>query len=182
MTDSTVVLNQEVVSQIKEACKSSATTYAYLQTAAICAADEMDTSLKITDALYAVTSKYSECFEGNHNLKAIFKDLLTCMYADSKPISFEQGKGDDKVEIHTTGNEACAMSKHKMRAGAKAVREEFGLGRKSGGGRAPQTPTAPTEAVSLASMLDNLLKSEDGVQALRDILKPRGFQLRKVSS
>jgi hypothetical protein len=186
MTESTFTPNARVVASIQEAVKTSATVYASLREAAQFAAPELDLSKALGESVREVRNNYSEYFAGDHNLQAVFTDLLTLHYAADSAVSFERKRGKEVEEVHTTAEQAVQMSKHDMRKAAKEVRENEGEGRKSGGGRKPRTPEAKSGTTknlttSAASAIENLLKSEAGIQALRELLKANGYQLRKVA-
>lgn len=182
----TFVANPAVISSIEEAVATSHSVYGSLRLAAQFAAPELDTDKPVGEAVREVRTNYSEYFAGDHNLQAVFTDFLTLHYAADTAVSFERKRGKEVEEVHTTAEQAIELSKHEMRKAAKEVREAEGEGRKSGGGRTPRTPTAKSGTTknlttSAASAIENLLKSEAGVQALRELLKAKGYQLRKVA-
>ena len=184
---SAFVANPAVISSIEEAVATSHSVYGSLRLAAQFAAPELDTDKPVGEAVREVRTNYSEYFAGDHNLQAVFTDFLTLHYAADTAVSFERKRGKNEVEeVHTTAEQAIELSKHEMRKAAKEVREAEGEGRKSGGGRTPRTPTAKSGTAknlttSAASAIENLLKSEAGIQALRELLKAKGYQLRKVA-
>lgn len=182
----TFVANPAVISSIEEAVATSHSVYGSLRLAAQFAAPELDTDKPVGEAVREVRTNYSEYFAGDHNLQAVFTDFLTLHYAADTAVSFERKRGKEVEEVHTTAEQAIELSKHEMRKAAKEVREAEGEGRKSGGGRTPRTPTAKSGTAknlttSAASAIENLLKSEAGIQALRELLKAKGYQLRKVA-
>lgn len=187
MTNVTHTPNALVVESIKEAVQVANSVYASLRSAAAFAAVELDISKPLREAVKEVRDNYSEYFDGDHNLQAVFSDFLTLHYAYDTPVSIERKRGKGEVEeVHTTANEAIHLSKHDMREAAREVRAANGAGRKEGGGRTPRTPAAkgsPAKnlTTSAKSCIENLLKSDAGVQALREILKEQGYRLSKVS-
>ena len=104
-------------------------------------------------------SLYAEDFQSNQNLSAWFGDVATLSLLGNAPISFEvkrtvAGK-PEKQEMHTTAAEAVTLSKHDLKAAASAAREGAGIGRESGGGRKPTTPTsAPPQAKTVFSTVE----------------------------
>lgn len=187
MTDSTFTPNAHVVASIEEAVKTSATVYASLREAAQFAAPELDLSKALGESVREVRNNYSEYFAGDHNLQAVFSDFLTLHYAADSAVSFERKRGKEVEEVHTTAEQAVQMSKHDMRKAAKEVRESEGEGRSTGGGRKPRTPeaksgTAKNLTISAESAIENLLKSDAGVQALREILRASGWRMSKLRS
>lgn len=174
-----IASNPEVSVAIKAACEASNSMFGFIRDAADIASQELNMMIPIGDSLAEVTGKYAEDFGDNHNLKALFKDCLTCHYGMDAPISFTVGKGDLAKEIHTTGNDAAQMSKHKMQAGAKVVREANGVGRKEGGGRTPRTPEAPKVA-DWTVTFNELMVTDEGLAQIKSLLVLHGFQLRKA--
>jgi len=186
MSKSTFTPNAQVVSSIEEAVATSHSVYGSLRLAAQFAAPELDLDKPLGESVREVRNNYSEYFAGDHNLQAVFNDFLTLHYAADTAVSFERKRGKEVEEVHTTAEQAVQMSKHDMRKAAKEVRESEGEGRSTGGGRKPRTPeakpgTAKNLTTSAASAIENLLKSEAGIQALRELLKAKGYQLRKVA-
>lgn len=174
-------VNAEVVAAINEAVSASSSVYASLRIAAEGASAELDVEKPAQESVREVVARYTEYFQGDHNLRAIFTDFLVLHYADSAPVSATVKRGGEEVEIHSTGKEATNLSKHEMRAAAKAAREDMGIGRASGGGRKARQPeTKPGEALSFLAMLDRML-GDDNIAQLRKALKERGYQLRRVS-
>lgn len=176
----TTELNPIVVSNITDAVNSYGSTYNSLQFAAEAAASELNTAAKPAEAIEAVLNRYTTAFDGNHNLKAIFKDLLTLHYADDLPHSYtDDVRGEDgeveKVERHTTAGVAAGFPKHKMRDAAKEVRAHYGLGRKIGGGRTASSK--PGDIETLTGLITRVLQSDSGVAALKLILNPLGFNI-----
>ena len=175
--------NPAVVSSIEEAVVTAHSVYGSLRLAAQFASAELDLDKPCGAAVKEVRDNYSEYFQGDHNLRAVFSDFLTLHYASDARISIERKVDGVMQEVHTTGGKAVELPKHEMRKAAKEVREQEGEARAAGGGRTPRTTTkAPVQSVyaSAKSALENLLKSESGVQALRELLKDNGYQLRKV--
>ena len=181
---STFTPNAQVVASIQEAVNSAQSVYASLRWAAEFASAELDHDKACGEAVKEVRNNYSEFFAGDHNLQAVFTDFLTLHYAGDAAISIERKAGGEVSEHHTTAEQAVNLPKHDMRKAAKEVREMEGEGRKAGGGRAPRAPEGKSGKVhnlttSAKSAIENLLKSEAGIQALREILKANGYQLRK---
>ena len=182
----TTQANKQVIAHIGEAMEARATLYSSLRFAAAAAAPELDTSKDAKEAVGEVVDRYAEHFTGDgaHNDKAVFGDFLLLHYAADAPITFvRKVKGVEESE-HTTGEDATQLSKHDMRKAASAAREDLGIGRASGGGRKPRpNQNGPVKGAlaSAKSAVENLLKSEAGVTALRELLRENGYQLRKVS-
>lgn len=180
----TTQANEQVIAHIQEAVTAHGTVYSSLRFAAASAAPELDTSKEVRESVSEVLGRYAEHFGDDHNLKAVFTDFLTLHYAADAPVSIERKVGGEVQELHTTGEEATQLGKHDMRKAAKAARDDMGAGRASGGGRTPRQPkNGPVKGamVSAKSAVENMLKSEAGIQALREILRDNGYQLRKVS-
>lgn len=180
----TTQANEQVIAHIKEAVTAHGTVYSSLRFAAATAAPELDTSKEVRESVSTVLGRYAEHFDGDHNLKAVFTDFLTLHYAADAPVSIVQKSKGVETEWHDTCEAATQLAKHDMRKAAKAAREDMGAGRASGGGRTPRQPkNGPVKnvKVSAESAVENLLKSEAGIQSLRDLLRKHGYQLRKVS-
>lgn len=182
----TTQANKQVIAHIGEAMEARATLYSSLRFAAAAAAPELDTSKDAKVAVGEVVDRYAEHFTGDgaHNDKAVFGDFLLLHYAADAPITFvRKVKGVEEPE-HTTGEKATQLSKHDMRKAASAAREDLGIGRAAGGGRkARPNMNGPANDLltSAKSVIGNLLKSEAGIQALRDLLRENNYQLRKIS-
>ena len=130
--------SNEVVQHITKARKASATMLASCKAAAKAAARQLDVNLPLRDRIEVVMFCYREAIDGDANVRANFKDALTLLACAEAPISIEV-RGE---EIQTTGAEAVELSKHKMKAAAKAIREDNGMGRKAGGGRKAKSEEA----------------------------------------
>lgn len=182
----TTQTNKQVIAHIGEAMEARATLHESLRRAAAEAAVELDTSKDAKEAVSEVVDRYAEHFTGDgaHNDKAVFGDFLLLHYDPDAPVTIvRRGQSDDNP-THATASEAIAFSKHDMRKAAKAVREDLGISRASGGGRKPrpnQNGPAKDLLTSAKSAVENLLKSEAGITALRELLRDNGYQLRKVS-
>ena len=143
------------------------------------------TTQLLPDVVKKAKDLYRDDFAGDHNALAYFGDVVLTSMAGTMPISFEKTVTVDgkkvKQEIHTTGDDAVKMSKHDVRSAAKAVREQIGTSRASGGGRAPQTPSKPVDVFSLVEFkkqLDGLFSHSGGaVQVVRDNLAGYGVEV-----
>lgn len=145
-TESTVALVAlpEVVAGIKKAEKAAGTMLAETREAARKAAEQLNPALPIAERIEQVMSCYAAALAGvNHNIRAIFKDVITLRAAESCPVSVDVvGKDGKKVEAHIAAAEAVDLPKHALRAAAQEVREVHGLGRK----KAERKPKAATPA------------------------------------
>mgnify|MGYP003658503640 CR=1 FL=1 len=103
---------------------------------------------KVAATLLAYTDDLAKV---DHNIKAIFTDCLWLLLAPTTAISIEGEVDGKKADVQTTAEKAVDMSKHKMRAAAKQVREAAGVSRESGGGRKPAQPTTAPEQVTADS-------------------------------
>lgn len=139
----TIVANPAVVAGIKKAEKAAGTMLAATKEAALLAAEQIDPKLPIGQRIELVMLCYADALSGvNHNIKAIFKDIITLKAAESCPVSVEViGAKGKKVESHITAGEAVDLSKHAVRSAAQEVREVHGLGRKKAARKA--APAAP---------------------------------------
>ena len=179
----TTQANEQVIAHIQEAVTAHGTVYSSLRFAAATAAPELDTSKEVRESVREVLDRYTEHFDGDHNLKAVFTDFLTLHFAADAPIVIERKVDGEMKEEYTNGEAATQLAKHDMRKAAKAAREDLGAGRASGGGRTPRpNQNGPVKGAlaSAKSAVENLLKSEAGVTALRELLRANGYQLRKV--
>ena len=130
--------NNEVVAQLTKARSASATMLASCKAAAKAAAKQLDSKLPLRDRIEVVMVCYRETIGDDHNVRANFKDALTLLAAAQAPVSIEV-RGQ---EIQTTAAAAVDQPKHVMKAAAKAVRDDNGMGRKSGGGRKAKSEEA----------------------------------------
>ena len=130
--------SNEVIQHIAKARNASATMLASCKAAAKAAARQLDKKLPLRDRIEVVMFCYREAIDGDANVRANFKDALTLLACADSPVSIEV-RGE---EIQTTAAEAVDMPKHAMKAAAKAVRDDNGMARKSGGGRKAKSEEA----------------------------------------
>ena len=130
--------SNEVIQHIAKARSASATMLASCKAAAKAAARQLDKKLPLRDRIEVVMFCYREAIDGDANVRANFKDALTLLACADSPVSIEV-RGE---EIQTTAAEAVDMPKHAMKAAAKAVRDDNGMARKSGGGRKAKSEEA----------------------------------------
>lgn len=190
-TETEIALNPEVVAHLDNAVTASSSLTREIRAAAIIASEELDFTLEAPKAVDEVIARYAEIYAESHNVKALFSDALYLAYCGNQPITYtpRSYRGEEKAEIHTSASEALvddSVSHNNFRKIASAAKADNGHGRKSGGGRKSGTPSTPKSgpvASPLADAekaIDALLASPDsGEKALREILKARGFQLRK---
>ena len=178
MTDS-IKANVEVVAEINMAITADATTYQHTRNAAELAAEQIIDTLPMSEALDPIMECYREVFGSNHNIKANFKDMLVCHYGMEVAISIPATKTEE--ELQTKAGDAVQMSRHKMRAAAKQVRESEGEGRSSGGGRKPR-PNAEGAGtlVDFTVTLTDLMARPEGVEKIKSLLRGTGYGLRKL--
>ena len=160
-----VVRNEAVVVAIDKANTAFKSVLSYTRAAAKAAAEpvlavEGTLPEKVAATLLAYADDLAKV---DHNIKAIFSDCLWLLLAPTTAISIEGEVDGKKAEVQTTADKAVDMSKHKMRAAAKQVRESAGVARESGGGRKPAQPTtapaqvaADTEEQAFAAWLANI--------------------------
>lgn len=139
-----IVALPEVVAGIKKAERAAGTMLAETREAARKAAEQLNPALPIGERIAEIMACYETTLKGvNHNIRAIFKDVITLKAAESCPVSVDVvGKDGKKVEAHIEAAEAVDLPKHAMRAAAQEVREVHGLGRK----KAERKPKAATPA------------------------------------
>ena len=136
--------SNEVIQHIAKARSASASMLASCKAAAKAAARQLDKKLPLRDRIEVVMLCYRDAMDGDHNVRANFKDALTLLACAESPVSIEV-RGE---EIQTTAAEAVDQPKHVMKAAAKAVRDDHGMGRREGAGR-----KAKSEAAENASRL-----------------------------
>lgn len=182
-------INALVVEQINLARQAYASTTDALRAAAELASEELNRELTPEDSVMDVLNRYREFFGDSHNLKATFKDFLLLQYADDVPVSTEVERLDKNgravldddgnpvmIETHVTAADAARdFSKHAMRAAAKEVREHFGIARKSGGGR--NKAAKASDVVTLTALIQRVLEAETGLDSLKEILNPLGYNV-----
>lgn len=127
-----IVALPEVVAGIKKAERAAGTMLAETREAARKAAEQLNPALPIGERIEQVMACYASALAGvNHNIKAIFKDVITLKAAESCPVSVDViGKDGKKVEAHIAAAEAVDLPKHSLRAAAQEVREVHGMARK----------------------------------------------------
>jgi len=135
----------EVVQHITKARNASATMLASCKAAAKAAARQLDAKLPLKSRIDVVVLCYAEQIDGDANVRSNFKDALTLLACADSPVSIEV-RGE---EIQTTAAEAVDQSKHVMKAAAKAIRDDNGMGRREGAGRKAKSETAE-QAVRLS--------------------------------
>lgn len=128
------------------------------------AAAQLNPALPLAERLDAVMSLYAEDFKtAGHNVKALFKDALLLLAADTCPVSVEViGKDGKKVEAQTTAGAAVDLPKHAMREAAREVREVHGMARAKGAGRKANDAKAPAATTEPAP---DMVKNESEVFA-----------------
>jgi hypothetical protein len=160
-----VVRNEVAVEEIQKAGKAFGTVLDHTRAAAKAIADTMLTNTTpLKERVAAVLTAYADDLaKVDHNVKAIFTDCLILCLAPDAAISLEGKVDGKKVDIHTTAKDAVDMSKHKLQAAVKQVREANGMARATGGGRKPAQPvtaptqvTADTEELAFAAWLSNI--------------------------
>lgn len=165
MKDSKVIVKKDIAAMIDAAVNAANSAYDAARNAGIEAAKQARKDDDLKTNLDNIMSAYAEHLNVNHNVKAWFKDALTLSLAADESISFEKERTVDgekvKEEIHTTGAEAAKMSKNDMRKAAKELRDDLGMGRKAGGGRAPKQPVAKVETKTAAETVTNSAAVKD---------------------
>ena len=170
---------EAVSASLKAACKASGSMLQACKEAAKAAARQLDANLPLLERINKVMLCYKDVIGGDNNVRANFKDGLTLLACAQAPVSIEV-RG---VEVHTTAEKALDMPKHAMKAAAKAVREENGIGRATIAKRAPTQPSAPV--VTPVDQMMRIIASniEAGEEAfiakLKATLAANGYLLKK---
>ena len=128
----------EVVQHITKARNASKSMLASCKAAAKAAARQLDVNLPLRDRIEVVMFCYRENIDGDANVRSNFKDALTLLACADSPVSIEV-RGE---EIQTTAAKAVDEPKHVMKAAAKAIRDDNGMGRREGAGRKPKSEQA----------------------------------------
>ena len=150
--------NREVVAQLTKAREASSSMLASCKAAAKAAARQLDPKLPLRDRIEVVMICYRETLDGDHNVRANFKDALTLLACAESPVSLSV-RGE---EIQTTAGEAVDQPKHVMKAAAKAVREDNGIGRREGAGRKPKSEAAENASRLSPAKLDTTSTDQRG--------------------
>jgi tRNA pseudouridine-54 N-methylase len=140
----------EVVQHITRARTASASMLKSCMSAAKAAAKQLDTNLPLKTRIDLVVLCYSEVIDGDANVRSNFKDALTLLACAESPVSVVV-RGE---EIQTTAAEAVDMPRHTMKAAAKAVRDDNGIGRREGAGRKPKSEQAEQASRISSAKLD----------------------------
>ena len=171
-----IVLNDAIVATIKKGVEHSATARGCIREAALEYINGLPfeyTTDDIGDIVKHGRELYRDIFNGDNNLFTYFGEVITLKMAGDMPVSFVDSKNKEQ---QMTAVEAIDLTKHDLQKAAKAVRDDLGIGRESGGGRKPQTPTsAPVQhvfsMVEFKSQLAGLFgHSKNPVEVLNTIL------------
>lgn len=175
-------LNNRVVAELHAAIETHATVKTHAIQAARFAIESWD---QTPETYKVMMSAYrAEFYAQDNNVYSMFDAACLLLANPDHAISTGVRINGKDHEIHTTGEDAVELSKHKMHAAAKALRADIGIGRKEGAGRKPRTPDAKVKenaaaAISFQSMLDTMLK-EPNLPAFRKQLKAAGYRLTKI--
>ena len=131
-----------VIAALTKAKQASASVLSACKEAALGAEKQLNPNLPIRDRIEVVMIAYRETIGDDINVRSNFKDALTLLACAQAPVSITV-KGE---EVHTTGRDALDLPKHAMKAAAKAVRDDNGLGRREGAGRKPNAPKVEVTA------------------------------------
>jgi nucleoid-associated protein YgaU len=154
-----------VIDSLNKANKAAGSMLEYCRKAAELAATQLDHNKPIKAALAEVISAYSPQFVGaDANVKQNFSAFLV-LHADKKAVVDLKIKSANETKtVSTTAGDMLSkpMTKHTLRDLAKQVREVNDIGRATGGGRKPKTPTAKptapdmTDETAFLAWCDNL--------------------------
>lgn len=166
-----------VATLINEAGQAASTMLAKCKAAAAAAACQLNAALPMAQRLDAVVKLYEADFKAaGHNIRALFVDALVLHAAAQQKtpthvVVRAMGKDGKMADQTMEAAEALNASKHAMRDAAKQVREQAGIGRKSGGGRKPAAVTTPAAADPAS---DKTIKASDvdAFNAWLDNLEP----------
>ena len=149
MENAKLTQNAEVSKHIKAAGKAAGTMLAECRKAADIAAKQLDMKKPVSERIAEIVTAYAADFAGlDHNVKANFVSYLTIHAVPDAPVTITIKSKDESGEIHTNAADIISkpLSKHTLKDVAKQVREHAGIGRATGGGRKPKTPTAKPPA------------------------------------
>ena len=166
---------------LKAACKASGSMLQACKEAAKAAARQLDANLPLSERINKVMLCYKDVIGGDNNVRANFKDGLTLLACAQAPVTIEV-KGE---EVHTTAGEALELPKHAMKAAAKAVRDDNGIGRATQK-REPKTPVAsvPMAATPVDQMMRIIASNIEAgevafIAKLKATLAANGYLLKK---
>jgi hypothetical protein len=165
---------------LKAACKASGSMLQACKEAAKAAARQLDANLPLSERINKVMLCYKDVIGGDNNVRANFKDGLTLLACAQAPVTIEV-KGE---EVHTTAEKALDLPKHAMKAAAKAVRDDNGIGRATQK-REPKTPVAKAPAATPVDQMMRIIASniEAGevafIAKLKATLAANGYLLKK---
>ena len=165
MENAKIVPLATVIDSLNNANKAAGSMLEYCRKAAELAATQLDHNKPIKAALAEVISAYSPQFVGaDANVKQNFSAFLV-LHADKKAVVDLKIKSANETKtVSTTAGDMLSkpMTKHTLRDLAKQVREVNDIGRATGGGRKPKTPTAKptapdmTDETAFLAWCDNL--------------------------
>jgi hypothetical protein len=134
-----------VIDSLNKANKAAGSMLEFCRKAAELAATQLDHSKSPKDAHAEIMAIYSPQFIGaDANVKQNFSAFLV-LHADKKAvIDLKIKSAKESKVVSTTAGDMISkpMTKHTLRDLAKQVREVNDMGRATGGGRKPKTPTA----------------------------------------
>lgn len=174
-------LNPRVVAELNAAVETNATVKTHAISAARFAIESWD---QTPETFKVMMSAYrAEFYAQDNNVYSMFDAACLLLANPDHAISTAVRINGKDHEVHTTGEDAVELSKHKMHAAAKSLRADLGTGRKEGAGRKARptdgTKEAAAAAISFQSMLDTMLR-EKNLPALRKTLKDKGYRLVKI--
>ena len=165
---------------LKAACKASGSMLQACKEAAKAAARQLDANLPLSERINKVMLCYKDIIGGDNNVRANFKDGLTLLACAQAPVTIEV-KGE---EVHTTAEAALELPKHAMKAAAKAVRDDNGIGRATKK-RKPKTPVAKAPVVTPVDQMMRIIASnfeaenDAFIAKLKATLAANGYLLKK---
>lgn len=164
-----------VDSLIIAAGKAGDTMLAKVREAAKLAAKELDGKKPLAERIAAVMTAHSDAFKtAGHNVRALFSDALTLLACGGDRVTIA---GPKNSETTMAAKDAVDQPKHAMRAAARDVREDHGMGRKVAPKVAPVKPAIDDAAMvreTLAEVAD-LMSNADFVAKLTALLGAAGY-------
>lgn len=193
MSDSDVVLNDDVIKHLKSAVAAERSMFSALRRAALAVAGDMPHTENPAADVATVLAWYGDFF-GSGKIRKPFKDCLFMARLASDEITFTPRANRGKAQEPTTltglsalGDDgAKPLGQDNMSKATTAWRDKLGIGNAPGQGaptKAPQTPDGAEVRAQMSTftgMLDFMLEP-DNFESFQQMLAERGCSLIRES-
>lgn len=178
-TTTTTIATPAVVTLINAAGKAAGTMYSKTLEAAKLASAELDGNKPMAARIAEVVTRYGDTFKAlktnANNVRSIFVDALTLHACAGDQVTIDGPKGS--TQTMSASKAVTTLAKNPMRAAAKQVRDDHGMGRKTTPKTAPVKPAIDDAAMvreTLAEVADHM-SNPDFVAKLTALLGAAGY-------